>query len=112
HRRTNAVDCLRGGIGLELRVRDAVELIVTRPICLLQRLGIVRRELYSGVELAELRAEAPGTEVALIAPLLRLVGVILATPVGAANTRAVPDIGRIAGTQQLGLIAFTTIPAA
>ena len=110
HRGTDAVHRLGRRVGFELRVPDGIELIIARAVGLFERGGIVHRELLAGPELAVLGSEAPGAEVALVASGLGLVGVILATPVGPAHARPIPDVCRIAGAQQLGLIALAPIP--
>src|SRR5690606_11044426 len=108
---TDAIHRHRRGIGLELRVRDGVELVVARAVRLFERGWIVHRKLKPGIEFAVSGPEPPSPEVALIAPCLRLVGVVLATPVRPSHTRAVPHVGRIAGTQQLRLVSLAAVPA-
>src|SRR5215217_8284079 len=56
------------------------------------------------------QAETPGGKVALI-EIIRRVGDRLATPVGATDARAVPQVNRISPAQENALVTFTAVPA-
>src|SRR5690606_19973399 len=98
------------GARLQARVRDGVELLITRARRLVPRFGIVRWELHVLEPLGKVRAETPGDEVTLVAADLGEVVRAGAAPIRAADARAVPQVHGDAAPQKDALEALAAVP--
>src|SRR5207344_1386607 len=108
--RAQLVDGLTAGLCLQQRVVQGVEFVIAGARGLIPGFGIRYRELQAWMPFAEIDAESPGCEIALV-EILGFVIDRLATPVGPADARAIPQIHRIALAQKDALEAFAAVPA-
>lgn len=97
-------------VRVQLHVGVAVVLDVARPRRLQPRLIVLYGKLHVGPPVLVVGPQVPCGKIALVAVVGR-VGAGLAAPVGAANSRPVPEVDRVVPSQKHVFEPWTAVPA-